>query len=116
VTKKNSTLILVTGFMQEIVWSVSKINKNVDYLSSSSYNFFNLTSVIGLRRSRNMPPAPYSIISKITQVSLFSAKYRHLIQLKYRDLHSGVNKHHILTSNKICVESDVYWTVHHCDN
>ena len=89
------------------------MNKNVAYLSSSSYNFFNLISVIGLRRSRNMPPAPYSIISKITRVSLFSAKYRHLIQLNYRDLH---NKHHILTSNKICIESDVYWTVHHCEN
>jgi len=76
------------------------MNKNVAYLCSSSYNFFNLTSVIGLHRSRNMPPASYSIISKITQLSLFSAKYCHPIQLKYRDLHSGVNKHHILTSKK----------------
>jgi len=80
------------------------MNKNVAYLSSSSYNFFILTSVIGLHRSRNMPPTTYGIISTITQVSLFSAKYCHLIQLKYRDLHSGVNKYHILTSNEICVE------------
>jgi len=60
--------------------------------------FSNLTSVIGLHTSQHVPPASYSIISKITQLSLFSAKYCHLIQLKYRNLHSGVNKHHILTS------------------
>ena len=78
--------------------------KNVAYLSYSSYNFFSLTSVIGLHRSRNMPPTSYSIISQIKQVSLFSAKYCNLIQLKYRDLHSRVNIYHILTSNKICVE------------
>jgi len=67
------------------------MNKNMAYLSSSPYNFFNLTSAIGLHRSRNMPPTSHRIISTITQVSLFSAKYCHLIQLEYRDLHSGVN-------------------------
>ena len=80
------------------------MNKNVAYLSSSSYNFFCLTSAVGLHRSRHMPPTAYSTISTITQLSLFSAKYFHPIQLKYRDLQSGVNKHHILTSNEICVE------------
>jgi len=30
------------------------MNKNVPYLSSSLYNFFNLTSVIGLRATRNL--------------------------------------------------------------
>ena len=78
------------------------MNKNVAYLSSSLYNFFKLTSVIGLHRSRHMPPS-HSIMSTVTQVSLFSAKYCYLIQLKYRDLHSGVNTHHILTRYKICV-------------
>jgi len=59
------------------------MNKNVASLSSSLNIFFNLT--------RHMPPTSHTIISTITQVSLFSAKYCHLIQMKYRDLHPGVN-------------------------
>jgi hypothetical protein len=80
------------------------MNKNVAYLSSSLYSFFKLTSVIGLHRSRHMPPTSYSIMSTITGMSLFSAKYSYLIQLKYREVHFGVNKHRIFTRNKICVE------------
>ena len=80
-----------------------KNEQNVAYLSSSLYKFFNLTSVIGLHRSRHMPPTSHGIMSTVTQVSLFSANYCHLIQLKCRDLHSGVNTHHILTRYKICV-------------
>ena len=80
------------------------MNKNVTYISSSLYNFFNLTSLTGLHRSRSIPPTSHGTMSTLTQVSLFSAKYCHLIQLKYRDLHSGVNTHHILTRYKICIE------------
>jgi hypothetical protein len=80
------------------------MNSNVAYLNSSLYSFFNLTYVMGLHRSRHVSQNSHSIISTITQMSLFSAKYCRLIQFKYQDLHSGVNKHHILTSNKICVE------------
>jgi len=49
-----------------------------------------------------MTPTSHSM-STTTKVSLFSAKYCHLIQLIYRDLHSGVNKHHTLTRYKISV-------------
>jgi len=60
------------GLMQVNMWSISQINEIVAYRISSLHHNVCRTSIY---ISRHVPQTSHSIMSTITGVSLFSAKY-----------------------------------------